>query len=439
MGVDLCTRAWEKRMKQDTVVRHGRVRPHAQATRAWAECIMSSSRGKKTVVPASKKRKGAASSSGPTRKIRHPFLQVPLGPQEKLYQILRARPLGVGRYIDCATLEQIQLADAIRALLTTDPWGLFFEIVEPTYLEFTLELCSTFHLQTVKTNFDDLGTVQFYLGGLVRQLSVLEFGIALGLYTEEFMDDNDLDTLHHHIHYSPWKCWRDLVAASATYNLSCSKASALPPSLRYLHAILAHTLTGRRESTSVVTTHDSYFLWSMANGHVIDLAYFIAFAIRHPTERHRRGVISIGPYVTRLAQHFRLLNIVAQSFSFTLIGQMSSQGISSMLSMMMIEKRRGTYPPQYRLAQSTEEDDPEDITDDVPPRHEDPPAQPPPPSRPVHAAASYADISDHLTRFEQQCFQCFDNIDATLQQICQHFHISSPPRPREPSSDEDGL
>ncbi|PPS16318.1 hypothetical protein GOBAR_AA04259 [Gossypium barbadense] len=69
--------------------------------------------------------------------------------------------------------------------------------------------------------------------------------------------------------------------------------------------------------------------------------------------------------------------------------------------------------------------------------HEDPPTQPPPLSRPFYAAASYADISKRLTRFEQQCFQRLDNIDATLQQICQHLHISSPVPPREPSSDED--
>ncbi|PPS06861.1 hypothetical protein GOBAR_AA13788 [Gossypium barbadense] len=276
--------------------------PHART--------MSPSRGKKTAVPASNKRKGAASSLGPTTEIRHPFLQVPLGPQEELYQILRARPL---------------------ALLTTNPLRLFFEIVEPTYLEFTLELCSTFYLQTVMTNFDNPGMIQFCLDGL-----------------------------------------------------------------------------------------------SMANGHVIDLAYFISLAIRHQTERHRRGVLSIGPYVTRLAQHFGLLNMAEQSSSLTLIGQMSLQGILSMLSMRMIEKRRGTYPSQYCLAQSTEEEDLEDITDSATTH-----------SRPVHAAASYADISECLTRFEQQCFQCFDNIDATLPQICQHFHISSPPPPREPSSNED--
>ncbi|PPS02176.1 hypothetical protein GOBAR_AA18486 [Gossypium barbadense] len=120
---------------------------------------MSTSRGKKITIPTSKKRKGATSSSGPTAEIRHPFLQFPIGPQEEPFQILRARPLGVGHCIDWAVLEQVQLADAVRALLSTDPWELFFGIIEPTYLELTLELCSTFHFQIVMTEFNDSGTV----------------------------------------------------------------------------------------------------------------------------------------------------------------------------------------------------------------------------------------------------------------------------------------
>ncbi|PPS09985.1 hypothetical protein GOBAR_AA10644 [Gossypium barbadense] len=67
----------------------------------------------------------------------------------------------------------------------------------------------------------------------------------------------------------------------------------------------------------------------------------------------------------------------------------------------------------------------------------DPYSQPPLPSRPVHVAASYANISEHLTRFKFQCFQEFNNIDATLQQSCQHLPISLPVPPRKPSSDED--
>ncbi|PPR89545.1 hypothetical protein GOBAR_AA31140 [Gossypium barbadense] len=250
-----------------------------------------------------------------------------------------------------------------------------------------MELCSTFHLQTVMTYYDDPGTVQFPLGGLIRQLSVPEFGAALGLYTEEFKEENELHALSRHIHFSPSKCWHTLAPSTTSYNPSCSKASVFPPSLRYLHVILAHKITGRRESTSIVNTYYVYFLWCMSQGHVIDLAYFITLVIQHQMERHRKGVISIGPY--------------------------------------------------YRLAQSTEEEAYEDIPDDVPPQHEDPPVQPQPPSHPAYAVASYADIYERLTRFKQQCFQRFDNINATLQQICQHLHISSLTLPREPSSNED--
>ncbi|PPR95179.1 hypothetical protein GOBAR_AA25492 [Gossypium barbadense] len=299
---------------------------------------MSSSHGKKAAVHASKKRKGVSSSSGPTMGVRHPFLRFPIRPQEKLFQILWARPLIMDRCIDWAA--------------------------------------------TIMTNYDDLGTIQFRLGGLICQLSVPKFSMVLGLYMVEFKKENELHALTRHIHFFPSKCWHTLALGTASYNPSRSKASVLPPSLR-------------------------------------------------------KGVISIGLYVTQLARHFGLLSTAAQESSLTLIGQMSPQGISSILSMRMIKKRQGTYPPQYHLAQSTEEEAYKDIPDDVPPQHEDPPTQPPPPSRPVHAVASYADISERLTRFEQQCFQQFDNIDATLQQICQHLRISSPVPPREPSSDED--
>ena len=156
--------------------------------------------------------------------------------------------------------------------------------------------------------------------------------------------------MHYHaISTPPSLCWKALAPLSSNYDPSRSKASDLPPSLWYLHAILAHTLTRRRKSTGVVNTHDAYYLWCMANAHVTDLAYFIAFTIRHQTERYQKGVISIGPYMMRLTRHFSLLNTVAQSSVLTLIGQMSLQGITTMLHMRMIECRRGTDPPQYRL------------------------------------------------------------------------------------------
>ncbi|PPR80569.1 hypothetical protein GOBAR_AA40146 [Gossypium barbadense] len=184
------------------------------------------------------------------------------------------------------------MADTIRALLTIDPWELFFEIIEPRYLELTMELCSTFYLQTVMTRYDDPNTVQFHLGELIRQLCVLEFSASLGLYTEEFQEENELHALSRHIHFSPSKCWHTLAPSTASYNPSYSKGGE------------------RALVSSTPTTSTSY--GACSQGHVITLAYFIALAIQYQKKRHQKGIISIGPYVTMLARHFRLLNTAAQ-------------------------------------------------------------------------------------------------------------------------------
>ncbi|KAK5825267.1 hypothetical protein PVK06_020081 [Gossypium arboreum] len=91
-------------------------------------------------------------------------------------------------------------------------------------------------------------------------MSVPEFGVALRLYTDEFMEEEDMNALPRNIHISPFLCWKALAPLSSNYDLSRPKASAFLPSLRYLHAILAHTLTGRREITGIVNTHDAYYL-----------------------------------------------------------------------------------------------------------------------------------------------------------------------------------
>ncbi|PPS20043.1 hypothetical protein GOBAR_AA00535 [Gossypium barbadense] len=46
-------------------------------------------------------------------------------------------------------------------------------------------------------------------------------------------------------------------------------------------------------------------------------------------------------------------------------------------------------------------------------------------------------LSERFTRFEQQCFERFDSIDATLRKIYHQLHISSPVPPAHDSDDED--
>ncbi|KAH1064589.1 hypothetical protein J1N35_029576 [Gossypium stocksii] len=56
------------------------------------------------------------------------------------------------------------------------------------------------------SQFDDSGTIQFCLRGRVLHLSVPEFGSALDLYTEQFMEEEDFSTLSRRIHLKPVDC-----------------------------------------------------------------------------------------------------------------------------------------------------------------------------------------------------------------------------------------
>ncbi|PPS10013.1 hypothetical protein GOBAR_AA10630 [Gossypium barbadense] len=312
---------------------------------------MTNTRGKSNVtVPASKKQKGSSgtSSSSASVEARHPYLRFSGGLQENLYQLLRVRPLGPGRYIDWAVLKQARLTDDVRIIITTALWDRFFAIIEPTYMELTLEFFSTFLVQRVMIVHDEPGTVTFFLSGLVRQMSVPEFDAAMRLYTEKFMSAVDFLRLHRHIHHLPSCCWTDLTP----YDPSHSKVTSLSPVLRYIHAILAHTLKGQGESIGVEEPHLSRPLRDSS-----------CSTLQSP--RHTRAVVD----------------------------QMSPQGISSMIYMRIIKRRCGVDPPQYRLFHSDAQNESEDFTDDVPPYHKDPPQPPPSSHRPVPSAASFQEVS----------------------------------------------
>ncbi|KAH1056906.1 hypothetical protein J1N35_034971 [Gossypium stocksii] len=76
----------------------------------------------------------------------------------------------------------------------------------------------------------------------------------------------------------------------------------------------------------------------MATGHLFDLAYFIALAFCHQTNRHRKGAIYLGLYMTRLTRHLGLLGTPEQTSTLTLVGQISPKGISSVTHMRMIKR-----------------------------------------------------------------------------------------------------
>ena len=81
-----------------------------------------------------------------------------------------------------------------------------------------------------------------------------------------------------------------------------TKGSALSnPIIRYLYRLVTATISGHRESTSVVTQRDLFYLRCFQMRRVPHLGYDFALYM-DSMARKKKGALCGGPYVMRLAQ-----------------------------------------------------------------------------------------------------------------------------------------
>ncbi|MBA0756154.1 hypothetical protein Gogos_021722, partial [Gossypium gossypioides] len=178
---------------------------------------MPNIRGKSKIPTQSKKQKvtWTSSSSSPTATTRHIYLTFDHPPHEERYQHLKDRSLGLGRCINWEALEKVGLSAWLHTLLDATSWEQFFVIVKPT------DLISSWGCHLV---FE-------YCGIWSRSR----------IYYDDFLATLEFSILSRHVHRLNPLCWSDI-----------------------------------SKSMSVVGNLDAYFLWSMYEQYLIDLAHFVA-------------------------------------------------------------------------------------------------------------------------------------------------------------------
>ncbi|PPS13300.1 hypothetical protein GOBAR_AA07349 [Gossypium barbadense] len=189
--------------------------------------MTQNTRGKGKVLSHSKKRKATWTSSFSSSTDYHRYITFNHQSHEERYQYLKDRAVAL-----------------VHNLLAVTLWEQFFAIVESSYAELTFECFSTFFLLTVLSSADDPRAISFRLGGITQHFSIAGFGVALDLYSDDFLAMTKLSSLPQHIHHSASLYWLKIAEVVIPYNLSQSKAWCFPPVVRYIHTILAHTLTG---------------------------------------------------------------------------------------------------------------------------------------------------------------------------------------------------
>ncbi|WP_375706372.1 hypothetical protein, partial [Bartonella sp. CL2QHWL] len=201
-------------------------------------------------------------------------------------------------------LRTLGLASTVWDFISHDGWDTVLDLDEPTYRELTLELLSTFKLQGYYYSTRRAETVSFRAFGKRHRITPDQLGVYLGLYTIEFTESPEFQTLHQDfpLQASPGSFWQSL-GGGVSKKASQIKSHAH----RYIHALLARGVGGRSDSTGVVSRADLLMMYSILERYPIHLGHLFAELISHQATSTRLGAIFAGPYITRLIRGLGLI------------------------------------------------------------------------------------------------------------------------------------
>ncbi|KAK1421797.1 hypothetical protein QVD17_24429 [Tagetes erecta] len=180
---------------------------------------------------------------------------------------------------------------------------------DPQYKELVLEFHCTFKFKD--GNFDQWNAVSFSLGRQMHEMSIAQFGVISGFYTQEEVVAEEFSTSCRGVFKNRYeRCmvnedlagfWRTISNTPWSGNLVNSDIR--DPVLRYLHKVLTTTFVGRGSGENKVNWKDLCCLMYMVEKRPMNWASTLAMCFH----RHRRGgprsALDMGPYITVIAEN----------------------------------------------------------------------------------------------------------------------------------------
>jgi len=203
----------------------------------------------------------------------------------------------------------VGLEEEVRQLVSVGAWRQLFMITDTSYEQLALEVLSTFEMFRGVIAFHQNDFIQFQAFGAMHKMSLTEFSIHLGLYNADFTRTPEYDALltSRPPGESMVAAWRR-IGKTKEYDPRQTKATSLvSPAVRYMHYMLSHTITGRGDSTGVVSLRELDMLMSMVDGFHLHLGFEVAYYIHRQGTNPRIGAIFVGPYITRIIRSMGLL------------------------------------------------------------------------------------------------------------------------------------
>ncbi|GJU28644.1 hypothetical protein Tco_1167265 [Tanacetum coccineum] len=201
-----------------------------------------------------------------------------------------------GDVVDWEFLSNKGLAQSFFDSINTYPfsrpqWVNFFQINEPVFCELVREFFASFEFDSSPCRYDPLYKgVTFRLGGVEKEMSLLELGWRVGLYSE--WESREVATLcklrgslmvnSSYLNHLFWPSIGD-----DGYNVGNTKAKSIRnPRIRLAHHCLTMTITGRKETTHHVTKINLFYLYCFfREGNVCNIPYWLAKYLKSVREK----------------------------------------------------------------------------------------------------------------------------------------------------------
>lgn len=193
----------------------------------------------------------------------------------------------------------LDIETEMTRLLNVLPYRRIFMVDEPVYEEIVCEFLATFE------NHADF--VTFRLGGVDRMLSMRDLGIAFGIWTEEETRNSPIYTSA--IREFKEDCqiyWSHIATEPSIYSPIRPRAYGLRPSLRYLHYILVHTITGPGDNVGVINSIEVAVLSHICRGISVDFSCVFAMIAQDYGSDPGKKTLGLGPFITRVARYFKI-------------------------------------------------------------------------------------------------------------------------------------
>ncbi|GJV04084.1 hypothetical protein Tco_1337653 [Tanacetum coccineum] len=187
------------------------------------------------------------------------------------YNNLVGRSIHLGDVVDWEFLSNKGLAQSFFDSVTTDTfsgpqWVNLFQINEPIFCELVREFFASFEFDATPCRYEPLHKgVTFRLGGVEREMSLLELGWRVGLYSErESRNPATLSGLRGAEMVNSTRLthlfWP--IIGDGGYNVGNTKAKSIRNlSIKLAHHCITMTISGRKETTNRVTEIDLFYLY----------------------------------------------------------------------------------------------------------------------------------------------------------------------------------